>query len=322
MLSLKRIKDFATHHKIILMMLAPLVFGLSFFGFSVIAGLFTISQTQLPSDFKNIKIELAKYEIKQIDPNTNQIKWILRANKSQANTDESKARVIDPQLVYYQGSKPGFFIKSKIAYLNSQKQEVQMSGDVKLVSADNRYTVEAGVLLFSDSRDDILVDQRWKLNLDEGYMISGNSGQISRDFQHVVSNGSAKLLKEDPKDPVNLSAGQITVISKDSKTTVEAKQGAVLLMSPGRTLKGNSILINNDGTVLAKSQVGIFSEKLSCHSELMKIFVDSNKKPEKAVFDQHPYAIQNSKKIFADRIIYDFATEQLTLEGKVHSEPI
>lgn len=311
-----------SRHKVMLMMLTPLILGLTFFAFSVIAGLLTVSQSQLPTDFKSLKLELSQYEIKQIDPKTNKIKWILRANKSQANTDESKAKIVDPQLVYYQGDKPGFFVKSKTAYLNNENQEVQMSGSVKLVSADSHYTVEAGVLLFSDAKDDIWVDQRWSLNLDDGYRITGNSGQIARDFKHVVSTGAAKLIKEDPKDPLNLSAAEIIVDSSKDKTSVEANQGASLLMSASRTLRANHIVIRDDGSVLASSQVGIFTDKLSCHSNLMRTIVDSERKPLKAIFDQSPYAIQNSKKIFADRIIYDFDTEQLTLEGRVHSQPL
>ncbi len=303
-------------------MLAPVVLGLAFFIFSLIYGLIAVNKTQLPSEFDKIPLEIANYEIKQIDPITNEIKWILRANKSEASSAEDEAKIIDPHLVYYKNSQPSFYIKSKFAHLESQKQEVQMFDGVKLISADKRFVIESGALFFQDSRKEILVDKSWTLSIDNGYKVFGDSGVIDRDFGHIVSKGHAQLRKDDPKDPMLLSAGNIVVDVKGKNLTVQANTDASLNLLEDHLLKAQNITINDDSTVVARDQVSVATSKLSCYSAKMHVVVDAAKKPQQAIFEGAPYAIQKGKKIFADVIIYDFNTEELVLEGRVHSQSI
>ncbi len=300
-------------------MLAPLALGLLFFIYSAVSGIIAINTTKIPKDFKKVSLKISNYEIKQISTNGDQVEWILKSSHAYASSDESKAKIIEPYLIYYQAGKEKFKIRSKVAYLNKVDQEVLLINGVTLDSADGKYSIKAGTLKFAESNKFLNLEDNWTLVTDDGSTVKGNSGLVSKDFKSITSINDASLTKKDGDSSIVIT-GQKIELQSESETPIIASNSAVLHMSSTQKLYANLIKIKKNGYVYANSNVRVVTPKMICQSQTLEVIPKKeDKKPKTAIFKGNPHITQNDHTIYADLITYDFATEAAAFEGHVHS---
>lgn len=302
-------------------MIAPIVLGSLFFLYSAISGLIAINTTKIPKDFKKVSLKISNYEIKQVSTADNKNSWTLKSSKAYASSDESKAKIIDPFLTYYEAGKEKFKIKSQVAYLNKIEQEVTLLNGVTLESSDGKHTIHAGKLKFQESNKFLELFNSWDLLSNDGTTVKGNTGLIDKSFDSITSIGNASLIKKDNGKNIVINGEKIE-LNSDSDVPVVASNSAVLDINGGaQKLYANQIRIKKNGYIYANSNVRVVTPKMICQSQNMEIvpISASDKNPKTAIFKGNPHITQNNHTIYSDLITYDFATESAAIEGNVHS---
>jgi lipopolysaccharide assembly outer membrane protein LptD (OstA) len=303
-------------------MLSPLLVGFLFFVFSGISGMITVKDSEIFEKTEETPLQIGDFEIQEIDTKTNRVKWILNAVNSQSDLTQNQAEVDKPKLNFfdpdldYQQLK--FVITARRASFDKAEQQIILRDNVSLETSDLKYHLHAGHLKFNEQQPYLVVSQNWSLDSTDGYQISGSKGLIAKDFSNIESQGGAELRKT--KDgQVNLRAHKI-YLEPNTKTPITAEQSAVLHIDDKTDLRAEEIIITDLGAVLANHAVNAKSAKINCFSDHLEIEVDAKKKPLRAVFTKNPYLIQGINTIYADTIIYDFATGKASVIGNVHSD--
>jgi lipopolysaccharide assembly outer membrane protein LptD (OstA) len=309
------ISSFYSRHKIKIITLAPIVLGLGFFIYSALFGLLTIYNSKIPEDFSKINLKLDNYVIQEIDQATNKPKWILSSKHAEASSNETQAKILDPELKYF-GDDKGFVISSAYAILNKTNQAVELHENANLNTNNGKIKIQAGKILFSESSPVIGFENNWQLKTDSGYEILGNSGSVTKNFKTIISQQNSKL--NQPAENLSISADRITVNS-EGDLSVLAEGSAKLLLKNNQQLSASRIEIYKNGKILAKNNVSVTSADLICRANQLDVIPHPNKKPKTGVFTGNPSAIQKGNTIFADLIRYDFDTKLVSFEGNVHS---
>lgn len=305
--------NFFSKHKLKLIMLAPVLAGLSFFVFSSISALITINSVSVPEDFQKINLKVKEYQVTEIDRNTHKKKWTLKAKSAVSDLKHTNAKIKDAHMEMFENDKVSFVLESDYAQINETEKEVNLFDNVKVVHANGDYVINSGELKYKDSDEYFYLKSNWDLKSHKGFTIKGSEGKIKKDFSELYSNGNASINNKD----FNLSAKNITV-EKDKATLAEGNS-ILKLNAKNSSLHGDSISINNDGSIDAQGSIKVKNDKIQCYSDELNIQADAKKKPSLAVFTGNPYIIQNDKKIYADLITYNFNTGKATVEGNVHT---
>lgn len=305
-------------NKIKILMSAPLIVGFLFFIISFISAFITIKNTKLPDDFKKVSIDVNNYQIQQIDEKNNQIKWILNAKSAKASTDETKAQITKPKLVFFSNGQEKFTIIANFAELDKAKQEVKLFEDVVLSTSDASYTIKASEMFFSESNPYVEFAGNWNIENKSGYQISGTTGKFSKDQKSIISENNAQLTKTDSKQNLKLLANKI-VLEPGNPEPIKAFDHGQLIISTTKNLKAQKIFIQNSGLVKAFDSVQVSTENMVCYSNNLEILPNADKSPRQAIFTGNPHIIQEQNSIYSDKIIYDFATNAASIEGNVHS---
>jgi len=310
--------EFYRKYKLRIIMLSPIVIGLGFFLFSAISALITVKNSKIPENFDKVTLNISDFSIKQIDPTNNQTKWILKGAKTEANSDQTKATIHEPFMIFYENGVEKFNIKSKIAYLDKAKQNVDLQENVVLTSKDGKYQITAGRMLVDESSKYIEYQNNWQIVNSDGYEILGETGAISRDLKEIVSKTNARLRRKEGDKKFDLSANQIILLS-DSEQAINATGSAVMLLGLAKTLKAETIIIKKSGAIDAQGSVEVETEKIRCNSQKLVVVPKADKNPKTALFTGTPRVLQNNKLIYADKVKYDFDTELVEIEGHVRS---
>ena len=67
----------------------------------------------------------------------------------------------------------------------------------------------------------------------------------------------------------------------------------------------------------ANGKVEVNSDKVNCYGE--KLCVRQNATGQIATMTGNTYILREGNKVFADKIVYNFDTEELTIKGNIHS---
>ena len=299
-------------------MLSPILIGFSFFAFSAISALITVRNSKIPENFDKVTLNISDFSIKQIDPANNQTKWVLKGAKTEANSDQTKATIHEPFMIFYENGVEKFNIKSKIAYLDKAKQNVDLQENVILTSKDGQYQIIAGRMLVDESSKYIEYQNNWKIVNNDGYEILGETGAISRDLKEIISKNNARLRRKEGDKQFDLSGDQI-ILLKDSEQAINAIGSAIMLLGINKTLKAENIIIKKTGAINAQGNVQVETEKIQCSSEKLIVIPKADKNPKTALFTGSPKVLQNNKLIYADKVKYDFDSELVEIEGHVRS---
>jgi len=282
--------------------------------------LITIKTTKIPKKFDDVSFNLKNYQIQQIDENTNTVKWVLKSEAAQASSDESKAIITKPKLLFFDAGQPQFTIEAEKAALNKADQKVLLEEKVYLVSSDDKLKIHAGKMIFSEHDDYIRFSENWQIEDDSGFDISGLLGSLSKDQKHIISQKNARLVKKDQERDLTIDADLIHLEPK-AVIPVKADGSATMLISATQRLNASHLEIKKDGELNASGNVSITTDKLICHSQKLKVIPRPDKNPQTAVFTGNPFIIQNKQTIYADTITYNFDTGLAQIEGHVHSGP-
>lgn len=301
-----------------IIMLAPVFLGLLFFTYCAISGFLAVQTTKLPADFKDVKLKISNYEIKQLGSKDSKSSWTLKSSKAYASSDESKATIIDPRLTFFESGREKFRIASDLAYLNKLAQEVLLINGVTLKTADGKYNLNSGSLKFAEDKPFLDLKKDWTLASNDGSTISGNTGLVNKSFDSITSIGNASLTKKDGDKSIVIRAEKIE-LNSNAEIPITATSSAVLDIDQNQKLYASLIRIKKNGGVLANSSVRVVTKKMICQSNNLEIIPNENKNPKTAIFKGNPHITQNNHTIYADLITYDFATEAATITGNVHS---
>tara|TARA_B100001989_G_C24496395_1_gene442403 strand:- start:80 stop:976 length:897 start_codon:yes stop_codon:yes gene_type:complete len=297
-------------------MLSPLLVGILFFVFSAISALYTIKTTELPQNFDDVSLNITDYQIQQIDEQTNSVKWVLKAETAEASSDESKAEVTKPQIKFFDNGVEKFTIDGDTADLDKANQKIIIKNNVKLKTSDGAITITTNKMFFAEESPFVEFYDNWKVVNDEGYVIAGQTGKLSKKKDIIISEGDASLLKA--KDKLKITADQINLDMKDS-TPVKARSNSILHIGVDKKLHADEIDIQTNGAVKANGAVKVLTPSIQAYSQRMQIIPKANKKPKTAIFTGNPYVIQDGNKLYAEKIEYDFDTGEAHLLGSVHS---
>ena len=309
------IPSFYNRNKIKIITLAPIILGLGFFLYSAVFGLFRIYNTKIPKDFSKVNLKLDNYFIQEIDRATNKPKWTLNSSHAEATSDESKAKIIKPELKYF-GDEKGFTISSAYAILDKGSQAVELIQDARLDTNNQKIKIQSGKILFSESSPVIGFQDSWRLNTDSGYEIIGLEGSITKDFKTIISYTNSTLTSA--KDEMKLSADRITVNSEGDLSII-AEGSAKLDLKNNQELRAQKIEIYKNGKIKAINNVRVIGTDLNCTASRLDVTPNPDKKPKTGIFTGNPSATQKGNTIFADLIRYDFDSSLVSFEGNVHS---
>lgn len=313
----KYLEQFTNKHGTKIAMLVPLLAFLFFFSYSTISALITVKSAQLPKNFKKIKFKIKDYFVEHLDENSQEKLWNLKAKSAIVNSKYSKAEIIDPVIEYFEKgtNKTKFLLSAKHAKLDKKIQSFDLTKDVKLNYENDSFLLNSGKLKFSDASNLFKVSKTWSLNSpSQDIFISAREGEISKDFQSIKSIGSAKL----EKGQYQLSADKINIEISPERQIVDS-YGASKLMIPEKNilLTASEIHLDAKGNLRAIGKVNISTDSANCFAE--KLCVRTESKTQIARLIGNPYILRNNDKIYADEIIYNFDTEELTIKGNVHS---
>lgn len=292
----------------------PVVLCLGFVLFSSISALITIKTTPLPDNFEEVTAEVKNYTLYQLSPETNEKKWVLTGAKAKTNPDGKSVVVSDVLIEAFKHNALKLIMTSDTAIANEKTKEIRLEKNVKVTDPDHKFNLRSGGLKFSDDLD-LLVDSRWGLTTKQGYRIEGNRGIIDKSLTKIISTGNALVTKE----KLNLNADKI--VFKDDKPII-ATGAAKLKLDDTKSLSADKIIFAQTGNVDAQGNVGVKTDKISCFSQKLKIIPDFNRAPKVAILSGRPYVLHNGKRIAANLIRYDFALNQVSAEGNVHTEYI
>lgn len=152
-------------------MLSPLLVGILFFVVSAISAFYTVQTTDMPVDFDKVTLDISDYQIQQIDEKTNTVKWILKAKRAEASSSESKAKVHEPHIKFYEEGKEKFTIDGTIADLDKISQEIVIKDDVVLETSDGSIKILTNKMFFSEENPFVIFSDTWKVTNDKGYII-------------------------------------------------------------------------------------------------------------------------------------------------------
>lgn len=297
-------------------MLSPLLVGILFFLFSAISALNTINTTQMPTDFDDVSLNITDYQIQQIDEKDNSVKWVLKAETAEASSDESKAKVIKPEIKFFDAGVEKFTIVGDTADLDKANQEIVIHDNVTLNTTDGSIKIITNKMFFSETNPFVEFSETWQVTNNKGYIIKGLKGKLKKSRETIVSEGNASLTKV--SDKLKITADVIT-LELEEAIPVKARSNAVLHIGSDKKLYANSINIKSNGGVDASGSVKVMTPAIQCYSSYMTIIPKANKKPRTALFTGNPYVIQDGNKLYAEKINYDFDTGEAHLIGSVHS---
>jgi lipopolysaccharide assembly outer membrane protein LptD (OstA) len=309
------IPSFYNRNKIKIITLAPIILGLGFFIYCALFGLFRIYNTKIPEDFSKVNLKLDNYVIQEIDRITNKPKWTLNSSHAEATSDETKAKIINPELKYF-GDEKGFTISSAYAILDKSSQAVELVKDARLDTNNQKIKIQAGKILFSEASLVIGFQDSWRLNTDSGYEIIGAEGSITKDFKTIISKTNSTL--NSARDGIKLSADLITVNS-EADLSIIAEGSAKLDLKNNQELRAEKIEIYKNGKIKALNNVRVIGTDINCTATRLDVTPHTNKKPKIGIFTGNPSATQKGNTIFADIIRYDFDSSLVSFEGNVHS---
>ncbi len=297
-----------------IVLFSPLILGLIFFIYSGISAFITINSTELPEDFEKAKLSIQNYKISEIDSKTNKLKWSLEAAKADLDQEQNQGRVEDVLITVYESKSPSFTIKARYALLNNKQKTIRLYDGAELRSSDGTHQLTASEIHFAQNQAEIEVRGHWQLrkNSKNIAIVTGDEGFISKDFHSIRSHGHASISESNSK----LSADEL-IIGLDRP--IVAKGHAQAVLENGSQVKASEILIYKSGEIHAKGSVEVITDKLRCYAAEMIVEANAQAKPRIATFKGNPHIVQNSRTIYADSIIYDFASQQAIIEGNVHS---
>ena len=315
--AVKSFQQFTSKHGMKIAMLAPLFAFFIFFSYSTISALITVKSVKIPTNFKKIKFEIENYLLEHIDQATNAKLWKLKPSSALVNSKYNKADIEDAFIEYYNkdSGEIEFIIRSNKAVIDKKTQDFKLSENVRLNYTDDKYILNSGNLSFSDNSDVFEVGDSWNLKVPEnGILISGQEGNINKNFKSIDSIGEAKL----EQGNYDLSAEKISIKSENGKQTVSARGNSFLKISDKNiNLKASQIHLDAAGNLRAEGNVSVVTDKINCFAN--KLCVRQDELGQIGTLTGNPHILRNGDTIFADEIIYNFETEELTIKGHVHS---
>ena len=306
--------DFQNKYGMGIVMFIPLFIVGLFFATSFIWALFVVNDSSIPVDFDKLKLEVQNYKVKEIDHRTKQLKWDLKGDFANLNSDQSGATVFDPLMSFYEKGKIKYNIQSKIAKIDKADNAFKLLEKVRLSFANKKYTLESGALDFAEANENFTVANNWSLSSAAGYKVRGSKGSIAKDFHSITSFGDAELEKDDMK----LSAEKIIMQLEKGKENVLASGHSKLNINEDSTLKANTIDIDKNGEVTAKGKVQVDNNDMHCFANKMEL-KDTLSGKVAEFTGGHPYILKDGNKIYADIIEYNFSSQELKVKGNVHS---
>lgn len=305
-------KELYQKHKLKIIMISPLLVASIFFVFSTLFAWQTISTTTLPTDFQRVKFELIDYNLQEIDQDTNQIKWTLKAETAQTNSTQTSADIQTAHMEFFSDDQIDFTIDSDLAKLDKKTQLIELFDNVVITHIQKDIVINAGSFKIINDSDWFDLNYVWNLFNKDGSTVSGLEGQISKDFTEIISEGNARV---ENRGSV-LNADKIH-IQTQSDIPIIATGNSRLIMKGARVI-ADEITISKMNQVKARSNVRINTDKVEATGENLIVYsLDS--KPVKAVLTGSPGIKQDGTQLYADKITYDFKSEQAIIEGNVHS---
>ena len=119
----------------------------------------------------------------------------------------------------------------------------------------------------------------------------------------------ANIISSNVKININISPERQIVDSYGSSKLVIPEKNILLTAS--------EIHLDAEGNLRAQGNVNINTDNTNCFAE--KLCVRTENKTQIATLTGNPYILRDNDKIYADEIIYNFNTEELTIKGNVHS---
>jgi len=306
------LQNFYNEHQKIIIILTPLVLGATFILLSSVSALITINSTVIPEDFTEIKAQVENYELYELDPVSNKKKWHLYGKNAELDTREGAANIFNVQIKAYDANQLKFIMTSSRAVANEATKEIVLEGDVKVTDPKKEFILNAGTLKFSDGLD-LIVDSNWDLVDPESFRISGVKGLIDKSLSSIISTGNAQITKGE----LNLKADKI--IFKKNRP-IQALGRASLKLDKQKSLKADRIIFSLNGEVKATGRVKVNTDKITCYSQSLEISPGPDGSPASARLKGSPYVIHNAKTIAADIITYDFASNEVSAQGNVHTK--
>lgn len=298
-------------------MLVPFLLFILFFAYSTISALFTVKNSKIPKDFEKIDLEVKNYHLEQLDQHSKQKIWKLDAKSAKLDPKYNQAKIIGPTIEYYDknSGKLKFLLSSDLADLDKETQAFKLSNNVQLHFNNNQYYLESGNLEFSEASQVFKTSNNWLLESEsKGLIIKGSSGIINKDFKAFISEGSASLQKE----KYLLEANKISVNLAENNQTVDAEGNSKLNIQDKQiTLRALHIHLDPKGNLKARGAVNVITPKVTCFAN--NLLVKKINNTQIATLTGNPYVVRNGSKIFADEINYNFDTEEVTINGNVHS---
>ncbi len=297
------------------------------------------SEKEINPKLQLVESEAKKYILKEIDPQSGQIRWDLSAEEGSTENDLQSAVINNVKAHVYKNKEIVFELSAPHARANSLTKEISLfdkvitkdkegnfllkSKEVSLgmgtsieaqkgfdLSLKNNGTVKGERVLVNDDQSKITVTKLKeaifkdiKLSGENVYLEKNNKGEIAI---AIIKNGGRIILKDND----TLSAG---TIKWDNLGNIEATTN-VIYNSGDKIFKAGYLTITPDKKVFAKDNVDIIHGDTECYGNSLTYGNNSL-----IVITGNPTAIQGDKKILADKIVYDVNSKKVQAVGNVRT---
>lgn len=314
-----------------------------FFIISFLRGSFLVQKSEKELNPKR-QIEEAqakKYELKEIDAKTGEVRWQLTAKNGETRNHLQGAFIKDVKAEVYKNMEVIFDLSSPFAKANSQTKELYLYGEVTAKDKNGNFLLQSkqvalgmGTAIEAQKGFDIILKNTGRvignnalINEDQtkitvkglkeasfkDVLLSGDKVYIERNTNGeltnaIISNGGRIILKNSDND---ILLAKIINWSKDGE--IEAF-GNVTYTSKDKVFKADNLLIKPNKNIYAKNNVLIAHKETKCFGSSLTF--ENN---EFVTITGKPKAFQNDKQISADKIIYNIHTDKVEAIGNVRT---
>ena len=288
-----------------------------------------------------LEAEAGKYNLKEIDTKTGELRWRLTAKEGMTEDNLQAAVIKGISAEVYKNNKVIFELNAPFAKANSETKEIYLFGEVTTKNKEGNFLLKSNQIALGMGTS-IEAQKGFDLVLKDTGTVSGESALINDDQTKIV----VKNLKEASLKDIILSGGNVVieknkngdldraVISNNGKIILKSQNNSSLnaenikweksgeveatknitYSSGDKTFKAGYILLKPDKKLYAKNNVSILHGQTQCSGNNLTYENNSI-----VIITGSAKAIQGDKLITADKIVYNIDTEKVDALGNVRT---
>ncbi|MBI3590152.1 MAG: LPS export ABC transporter periplasmic protein LptC [Candidatus Melainabacteria bacterium] len=303
------------------------------------------SEKEINSKKQVYEAQAAKYNLKEIDSKTGQLRWKLTAKEGTTEENLQAALIKDVNAEVYKNNAVIFILNAPFAKANASTKEIYLFGEVTAKNEDGDFSLNSSQVALGMGTS-IEAQKGFNLVLRNSGTVSGDNALINDDqtkiivrklkeasFKDIILSGEEVSIEKEKNGELkkatvsmggkiilknNLKSGkssslQAGTIKWEKDGDIEATSD-VTYTSEDKTFKAGYLLLKPDKKIYAKNNVLIIHGETQCYGNNLSFENESI-----IVITGKPKALQGDREITADKIVYNVTTDKVEALGNVRT---